>query len=70
MPKVPAIRASQPVTLPPGRRHAAFNEEDETLVTALSAAAGVAIENAQLFDAAHRQERWLYIHHFPATSIA
>jgi len=36
-----------------------FDEEDETLVTALSAAAGVAIENARLFDAAHRQERWL-----------
>ena len=41
------------------RDGAAFDEEDETLVTALSAAAGVAIENARLFDAAHRQERWL-----------
>jgi signal transduction histidine kinase len=36
-----------------------FDEEDETLVTALSAAAGVAIENARLFDKAQRQQRWL-----------
>jgi signal transduction histidine kinase len=41
------------------RDGAAFDEEDQTLVTALSAAAGVAIENARLFDAGHRQERWL-----------
>ena len=41
------------------RDGATFDEEDETLVTALSAAAGVAIENARLFDAARRQERWL-----------
>src|SRR6266516_1848160 len=36
------------------RDGAAFDEEDETLVTALSAAAGVAIENARLFDAAQQ----------------
>jgi signal transduction histidine kinase len=36
-----------------------FDEEDETLVTALSAAAGVAIENARLFDEGHRQQQWL-----------
>ena len=41
------------------RGGAAFDEEDETLVTALSAAAGVAIENARLFDEAHRQQQWL-----------
>ena len=41
------------------RDGAAFDEEDETLVTALSAAAGVAIENARLFDEAHRQQQWL-----------
>jgi len=41
------------------RGGASFDEEDETLVTALSAAAGVAIENARLFDAARRQELWL-----------
>src|ERR1700723_1332883 len=36
-----------------------FDEEDEILVTALSAAAGVAIENARLFEEAQRQQRWL-----------
>jgi signal transduction histidine kinase len=41
------------------RDGAAFDEEDESLVTALSAAAGVAIENARLFDEARRQQRWL-----------
>jgi signal transduction histidine kinase len=41
------------------RDGAAFDEEDEILVTALSAAAGVAIENARLFEAARRQQRWL-----------
>jgi signal transduction histidine kinase len=41
------------------RGGAPFDEEDETLVTALSAAAGVAIENARLFDEAHRQQQWL-----------
>jgi signal transduction histidine kinase len=41
------------------RDGAAFDEEDEVLVTALSAAAGVAIENARLFDEAQRQQRWL-----------
>jgi signal transduction histidine kinase len=41
------------------RNGAAFDEEDEVLVTALSAAAGVAIENARLFDEAQRHQRWL-----------
>jgi signal transduction histidine kinase len=41
------------------RNGVAFDEEDEVLVTALSAAAGVAIENARLFDEARRQQRWL-----------
>jgi signal transduction histidine kinase len=41
------------------RDGAAFDEEDEGLVIALSAAAGVAIENARLFDEAQRQQRWL-----------
>jgi len=41
------------------RDGAAFDEEDEILVTALSSAAGVAIENARLFDEAHRQQQWL-----------
>ena len=41
------------------RGGAAFDEEDEVLATALSAAAGVAIENARLFDESQRQQRWL-----------
>ena len=41
------------------RDGSAFDEEDEVLVTALSAAAGVAIENARLFDESQRQQRWL-----------
>ena len=36
-----------------------FDEEDETLVVALAAAAGVAIDNARLYEEARRQERWL-----------
>jgi signal transduction histidine kinase len=36
-----------------------FDEEDETLLVALAAAAGVAIENARLYEEARRQERWL-----------
>jgi signal transduction histidine kinase len=41
------------------RGGAEFDEDDQTLVTALAAAAGVAIENARLFEAARRQQRWL-----------
>ncbi len=36
-----------------------FDEEDETLLVALAAAAGVAIDNARLYEEARRQERWL-----------
>ena len=36
-----------------------FDEEDEAVVLALAAAAGVAIENARLYDAARRREGWL-----------
>lgn len=36
-----------------------FDEEDESLLSALAAAAGVAIENARLYDEARRQQRWL-----------
>ena len=35
-----------------------FTEDDEALVTALGAAAGVAVENARLYDEARRQQRW------------
>jgi len=36
-----------------------FDEEDEALVHALAAAAGVAIENARLYAEARRQQQWL-----------
>ncbi|MFI6781125.1 GAF domain-containing protein [Micromonospora sp. NPDC050276] len=38
---------------------AQFTEDDEEIVVALAAAAGVAIENARLYALAHRRERWL-----------
>ncbi|WP_116244632.1 GAF domain-containing protein [Nocardiopsis sp. FIRDI 009] len=37
----------------------AFDEEDETIVMALATAAGVAIENARLYEEARLRERWL-----------
>ena len=36
-----------------------FTEDDEAVLSALGAAAGVAIENARLYDEARRQQRWL-----------
>ncbi|HET9080776.1 MAG TPA: GAF domain-containing protein [Trebonia sp.] len=36
-----------------------FTEDDEAVLTALGAAAGVAVENARLYEEAKRQERWL-----------
>ncbi|MDA8371891.1 MAG: GAF domain-containing protein [Nocardiopsaceae bacterium] len=36
-----------------------FNEDDEAIVTALAAAAGVAIENARLYEETRLRERWL-----------
>ncbi len=36
-----------------------FSEEDESLAVALAAAAGVAIENAKLYDDSRRRARWL-----------
>ena len=41
------------------RDGAEFDEEDEAVLGALAAAAGVAIENARLYDEARRQQRWL-----------
>jgi len=38
---------------------AEFTEDDEAIVVALAAAAGVAIENARLYEVASRRERWL-----------
>lgn len=36
-----------------------FDEEDEAVAVALAAAAGVAIENARLYEEARRRQRWL-----------
>ncbi|GAA3384128.1 GAF domain-containing sensor histidine kinase [Streptomyces racemochromogenes] len=36
-----------------------FDTEDETVITTLSVAAGVAIDNARLYEGAQRQQRWL-----------
>ena len=36
-----------------------FSEQDETIVVALAAAAGVVIENARLYEEAARREHWL-----------
>jgi signal transduction histidine kinase len=41
------------------RDAAEFTEDDEEIVVALAAAAGVAIDNARLFALATRRERWL-----------
>lgn len=38
---------------------AEFTEDDEAIVVALAAAAGVAIENARLYEVTTRRERWL-----------
>jgi signal transduction histidine kinase len=40
-----------------------FTVEDQEVVVALSAAAGVAVENARLFDQSRRRERWLRASH-------
>jgi signal transduction histidine kinase len=36
-----------------------FTQEDEEIVVALAAAAGIAVEKARLYDASRRRERWL-----------
>lgn len=43
------------LTNPAGGR---FTREDEELVTSLAATAGIAIENARLFDESRRRQRW------------
>lgn len=36
-----------------------FTDEDQTVVEALASAAGIAVENARLFEQAERRQRWL-----------
>ena len=38
----------------------AFTAEDEDLVVALAATAGIAIENARLYEESHRRQQWLH----------
>jgi len=47
----------------------AFTEDDEAVLVALGAAAGVAIENARLYDAARRQQRWMQANAEVATAL-
>ncbi|MFL6053908.1 MAG: GAF domain-containing protein [Actinoallomurus sp.] len=46
-----------------------FDEDDESVVTALATAAGVAIENARLYQEARRRERWLQASAEVSTSL-
>jgi signal transduction histidine kinase len=41
------------------RGGAEFTEDDEAVLVALGGAAGVAVENARLYEAARRQQRWI-----------
>lgn len=41
------------------RAGADFDTEDETVISTLSVAAGVAIDNARLYEGSQRQQRWL-----------
>ncbi|MBG0823376.1 GAF domain-containing protein [Planomonospora sp. ID91781] len=47
----------------------AFEEEDEAVVNALAAAAGVAIENARLYEETRRREDWLRVSSEVTTSL-
>lgn len=51
------------------KRGGAFTEEDESIATAFAAAAGVAIENARLYEEGERQRRWLAATADVATSL-
>src|SRR6202007_2855141 len=44
--------------LPNKRDGGKFTDDDEAVLTALGAAAGVAIDNARLYDAARHSQRW------------
>ena len=41
------------------KRGGEFTEDDEAVLVALGAVAGVAVENAWLYEAARRQQRWI-----------
>ena len=46
-----------------------FTEEDEAVLLALGSAAGVAIDNARLYEASRRQQRWMQANAEVATSL-
>ena len=46
-----------------------FTEDDEAVLVALGSAAGVAIENARLYDAARRQQQWMQANAEVATTL-
>ena len=48
---------------------APFTEDDEAVLVALGSAAGVAIENARLYDAARRQQQWMQANAEVATTL-
>lgn len=41
------------------KRSGAFTDIDEQVIVALASAAGIAVDNARLFEATYRRERWL-----------
>ncbi|SNS08321.1 GAF domain-containing protein [Geodermatophilus saharensis] len=41
------------------KRHGEFTAEDEAVLTALAGAAGIAIDNARLYEESERRQRWL-----------
>ncbi|MCC5576414.1 GAF domain-containing protein [Microtetraspora sp. AC03309] len=51
------------------KRNGEFDEEDEAIVTALATAAGVAIENARLYEETRRREAWLEVSSEVTTSL-
>ena len=52
-------RCSATSTSPNKRGGGEFTEDDEAILIALGAAAGVAVENARLYQAARRSQRWI-----------
>ena len=46
-----------------------FTEDDEAVLVALGSAAGVAIENARLYETARRQQRWMQANAEVATAL-
>jgi signal transduction histidine kinase len=41
------------------KRHGAFTDEDEAVLTALAGAAGIAVDNARLYEQSEERRRWL-----------